>query len=94
MPSFLEKKFTCDHYSLANIWAMYLQLPGILCLQRVRSAKVAQGYEQSGLRPGDNQAYPKAAAEQFCSSTQVMTMLKLRRKVTEDRPLSLRAPQE
>ena len=33
---------------------MYVQLSGILCLQKVRKI-VAQWYEQLGLRPGEHQ---------------------------------------
>ena len=30
-----RKNLTCDHYSLANIWAMCLKLSGVLCLHRL-----------------------------------------------------------
>ena len=31
-----RKTLACDHYSLANMGAIYLKLPGVLCLQKVR----------------------------------------------------------
>jgi len=48
-----RKTWTHDHFSLANILAMYLKLPGVLCHQNFRQMVATQGHEPSTLRPGD-----------------------------------------
>ena len=40
---FFRKNLTCDHYSLANIWAMHPKLSRVFCLQKVRQMVFAQG---------------------------------------------------
>lgn len=41
-----RKILSCDHYSLSNIWALYLKLSGVPCLQNMKQMAIAHGYQQ------------------------------------------------
>ena len=56
---------------------------------------VAQGCEQLGLRPDDNQTHLKEAGEKFCSSTRGLLLpLNQQGVVTEEGLMPLSAPQK
>ena len=62
------------------ITTQYLKLSAALCLQKVRQMVVSQGYEQLGLRPGEEQTKLMAAGRSSAPGLGVLTMHRLSSK--------------
>ena len=64
-------------------------------LESIKLQMVAQGCEQLGLRPDDNQTHLKEAGEKFCSSTRGLLLpTNQQGVVTKEGPVPLGAPQK
>ena len=92
MPSSRESSWPRDPTRVSWTAGEFFTIWATSDTAKVGQKRVAQAYQQSGLRSGEPQMYLKAA-EKFCSSTQGYDIARNQQKA-EDGPAPLNTPQE